>query len=176
MKLAQVAALVCSLASGSALASGERIVILASDRAVRQQLTDTLCVSQECVPPEKILTAGRPDFAKASRERLTAVVVGRLSKSGSACSLELSLLGRGGATRLSRTVPADSAGKVSIIDVVSASSEVITYVERPESKDPKVAKVAKAPVGKGKASRLASRHKVKVVRKVAARTGGRSRG
>jgi len=162
------------VASGAAFASGDRIIVMSSDPAVRQQLTDTLCVSQECVPAQKFLTAGKTDFAKVAREGLTAVVVGKLNKKGAEYSLEVSVLNRTGATRMSRTVPADPAGKVSIIDVVSASSEVIATVERPENKDPKV---AKAPQGKSK-SRVAMHGKGKAGRKVATRpaAAGRSRG
>lgn len=171
--LVRFAALACTLAAGAALASGDRIVVVSSDAAVRAQLTDTLCVSQECVPAQKFLTGGKLDFGKVAREGLIAVVTGRLNKSGAAYSLEVLVQNRSGATRMSRTVPAGAEGKVSIIDVVSASSEVITVIERPESKDPKV---AKAPQAKAK-SRLAMHGKSKVGRKVATRpASGRSRG
>jgi len=172
-RLARLVAVACTLASGAAMASGDRIVVMSSDAAVRAQLTETLCVSQECVPAQKFMTAGKTDFAKVAREGLTAVVVGKLNKAGAKYSLEVVVLNRSGATRMSKTVPADSSGKVSIIDVVSASSEVIAVVERPESKDPKVAKVSQS---KSK-SRFAQHGKGKVGRKVATRAasarGGR---
>jgi carbon monoxide dehydrogenase subunit G len=170
-RLARIAAVATTFAAGAALASGDRIIVVSSDAAVREQLTETLCVSQECVPAQKFLTAGKADFAKVAREGLTAVVTGRLSKSGAAYSLEVLVQNRAGATRLSRTVPANSEGKVSIVDVVSAASQVITVIEQPESKD---VKVAKAPQGK---TRVAQHAKGKVGRKVATRPAtGRSRG
>ena len=179
MKLLTLAAVGCTLASTGALAAGEHIVVLASDPAVQQQLTETLCVSQDCLPSGKVLTGGRPDFAKAAREGVMAVVVGRLNKTGNTCALDVSVLGRAGQTRMSRKVPADPGGKVSIIDVVSASSEVIAVIERPEGKDKPVKELKVAKVGKSKkATRVATHRKgVKVGRKVAARpASGRSRG
>ncbi len=156
------------LLSAVAFGSGERIAVLAADPDVNSQLSGMLCVSEECVDADTLVTAGKPDFAKVAAADLTAVVVGRLVKTGGACTLEVQVLSRTGAERLSRKVPADATGKVSMTAAVTAGSAVIATIERPESQDAKPAKAKKA--------KLATKAK-RSWRKVAARAAsGRGRG
>jgi hypothetical protein len=148
---------------GLAAAAGERIVVLAPTGAtgIRAQLVDTLCVSEDCVAPEKVLSAGRLDWNKVSREHVVAVVTGHAQPSKKGPTVELQVLVQGGKTKLSEKSPLDDANRLAVKDLVTASAGALGAIDS----DAPVKDSAKKASGKA----LAHNGHAKSVKRLAAR-------
>ncbi|MFZ5472135.1 MAG: hypothetical protein ACOZIN_22110 [Myxococcota bacterium] len=169
--------LLTCLAASPAAASGERIVVLsASQRGAEYaaQLATSLCVSMECVSEARVLSGGRADYAKVSREQVVAVVSSRMVRERGVWGVEVALRNKSGGLVLSTTVPAASDGKLSVTEVVAASAKVISAIEFPpaklqaEAKKSSTKKWAKKSM-KGKSSRYARKRGVHPGRVLASR-------
>lgn len=137
-------------------------MVLGSSRGTEYaaQLSESLCVSMECVPEGRVLSGGRLDLAKVQKERVAAVVLGRMVKAGAGWRVELSVRNAQGATGASTSVPVSSSGKLSVIELMSSSARLISAIENPKAaatgkltqkaKGKKGPKLAKA-VAKGRA-------------------------
>ena len=156
---------------GMAFASGDRIVVLSPTGApqVREQLLQTLCVSEECVAPESVLSGGKLDRAKVAREKVSSVVSGKaLASKKSGAQLQLTVMGQGGKAKHSQKVPLNDENKLAVKELVSASAAAL------ESIDTGIAVKDKAQP-EAKAEKLARHGKAKSARKLAARLHGHER-
>jgi hypothetical protein len=116
---------------GLAFAAGERIVVLAPSGAtgVRAQLVETLCVSEDCVAPEKVLSAGKLDWNKVNREHVVAVVTGHAQPTKKGPTVALQVLAQGGKTKLNEKSPLDDANKLAVKDLVTASAGALAVID-----------------------------------------------
>jgi hypothetical protein len=117
--------------SSAAYAAGDRIVVLAPPGAtgVRAQLTDTLCLSEECVPAEQVLSAGKLDLAKVARLHIGSVITGHALTSKKGPELELSVLATSGKAKLTEKMPLNDTNKLAVKDLVTASAKVLAAVD-----------------------------------------------
>jgi hypothetical protein len=156
---------------GLAGATGERIVVLAPSGAtgIRAQLVETLCVSEDCVAPEKVLSAGKLDWNKVNREHVVAVVAGHAQPTKKGPTVALEVLSPGGKAKMSEKSPLDDANKLSVKDLVTASAQALAAID---SDAP-----AKEPGTKASGKALAQRGHAKSVKRLAARPhAGHARG
>jgi hypothetical protein len=117
--------------SSAANAAGDRIVVLAPPGAtgVRAQLTETLCLSEECLPAEQVLSAGRLDLAKVARLHIGYVVTGHAMPSKKGPELELSVLSTNGKARLTEKMPLNDSNKLAVKDLVTASAKALAAID-----------------------------------------------
>jgi hypothetical protein len=145
-------------------ATGNRVVILAPTGAqgVAAQLGDTLCVSEDCVAADRVLSAGKLDWAKVSRENVASVIVGHAVASKKGPEVELSVLAAGGKVKCSDRAPLNDDNKLAVKDLVTASAAVLEGIDSDgPSKD----------AAPAKAKALAAHHAhAKPLRHFAART------
>jgi hypothetical protein len=119
------------MAATPAWAVGERI-ILPTGTPFSEQIRDTLCISMECVADGK--------------SGLDATVTGKVVKAKKGQQVELQVISPTGAVKATVKAPASENGRMSSMDLVAATSAVITAIEAPEPKA-KAAPAAK-PVAK----------------------------
>jgi hypothetical protein len=144
LRIAVLATLITSVA---AHASDERIAVVGTDPAL-EQLRESVCISEQCV-----FSAARPDWTRAAKEKLVAVVTARQVRN----QLEISVHEADGDVRFTRSAPLNDAGRLSVTDLMTASAAVVHAIEFPaEAK----AKASAEPV---------SPRKAKPTRKVATR-------
>lgn len=127
-------ALGLSLVAAPAWAAGERISIVAPAGAeFGAQLAETLCISEECIPAEKVVTAHGPDWRRVQEARVDSVVEGRLVREAKGFFVELSVFSATGRLELRKMVPSSATGKLSVTELVGASSKVLRAIEFPNS-------------------------------------------
>ena len=95
------------LISVPAWAVGEHIAVTGP---AREQLSETLCISMECVP-------GSSDFTVSSK------LVG--------AQMELSVVGPDGRVRLSLKAPLNGNGRLASSEVMTATSQLVHAIETP---------------------------------------------
>lgn len=138
---------------GAAFATGERIVVLSPSGApgVQAQLTETLCLSEDCVAPEKVLSAGKLDWGKVAREHVASVVTGHGQVAKGKAQLEMTVLGASGKPRLVRRAPLGETNKLAVGDLVTLSASALGVIDDPKAKDlkPEEHRPAKALAHKG---------------------------
>jgi hypothetical protein len=161
-------------ASTSAWAAGDRIVVLAPPGAtgVRAQLTETLCLSEECVAPEQVLSAGKLDLAKVARQHVVAVVTGHAVSTKKGPQLELLVLAPTGKAKLSEKVDLNDSNRLAVNVLVTASAKTMAAIDgsemaREESGDGQVA--AQKPASKPHHKALAKQMRVKASHRLASR-------
>lgn len=113
-----------------AWAVGEHIAVTGP---AREQLSETLCISMECV-------AGAHDYT------VTSKVVG--------AQMELKVLGPDNGVRLTLKTPLNGNGRLASSDAMTATSQLVHAIETPFV--PKAAALEKKPVKKS--AKLAKRH------------------
>lgn len=118
----------CLLAS-PAWAVDDRIVIVPAKGEFVAQLQETLCISEQCLPETAAMAGERVDFAKVQREGLDAVVSGRVEKDKEGHFVQLTVRNRSGSVKLEHRLACDANGRVSVVDVVAATSKVLKTVE-----------------------------------------------
>jgi hypothetical protein len=138
-----------AVTAAPAWAVGERIIIPSAAQPFGDQLKDTLCVSMDCVQDK---SAG-----------LDATVTGKVLKGKKGDQVELNVISSTGAVKATVKAPLADNGRISSMDLVTATSAIIAAIEGPEPKakaaaadkpaPTKTAKVAK----KGKPVRLAAK-------------------
>lgn len=100
-------AVVCLLIPGMALAEKISVAPFKGPGAdvVRTQISSGLCDSgaATCVPPAKVTKAGKPDWAKAKKEKIDWFVTGTVKAKGAKHTLELQVMGKPGAPKLKKS-------------------------------------------------------------------------
>lgn len=95
--------------------------------SVRKQLGAVLCVDYECVPPSRIRTAGKIDFAKVEAQKVAGIVAGTVAtarKGGQ--RLELALLTRSLSPVWGRIYPLTGEGILSRDSAMDLAQELAT--------------------------------------------------
>lgn len=145
-RTARTAIVLLAMAATPAWAVGERI-ILPKGAPFAEQIKDTLCISMECVADGK--------------SGLDATITGKVIKGKKGQQqVELQVLSATGAVKATVKAPANETGRLSSMDLVAATSAVITAIEAPEPKTKAAApasKVAKTEKKKAKQLRLAAK-------------------
>ena len=150
------------LTSVSALA-GEKIAVVATGLDAQAQLDEVLCVSQNCVATEKVVTAGRIDGKKLSQQDVKFTVIARREKRG----LEVQVKDASGNLRYTENVDAGAGGKIRVGALVSLAAKIIDSIENDAPM--KVAKLTRKPALSKKAVAKAKRLAKKNAKKFAAR-------
>lgn len=119
---------------GAALAAGDRIVVMAPAGAtgIRAQLTETLCLSEDCVAPEQVLSAGKLDMGKVGRQHVTAVVTGHAIPSKKGPEVELQVIAPSGKAKMSEKLPLNETNKLAVKDLVTASAQLLSSIDGSE--------------------------------------------
>ena len=119
-----------ALMAAPAWAVGERIIIPSAAQPFGDQLKDTLCISMDCV--------------KDKSNGLDATVTGKMLKGGKkGDQVELTVISPTGAVKATVRAPVGDNGRISSMDLVTATSAIIAAIEGPEPKE-KAAKAEKA--------------------------------
>lgn len=121
-RLVILAVLACAAVPAFA---GERIAVVATGLEAQAQLDEVFCVSQTCIPAEKVLTGGRVDSKKLQRERVKYTVVAAREKKG----LLVQLKDRDGKVRYEQEVDAGVGGKISVGPLVTLAANMINSIE-----------------------------------------------
>jgi hypothetical protein len=169
-----LAALVVPAVAG---ATGDKIVILAPSGApaVRAQLSETLCVSEDCVAPDRVLSAGKLDWGKAAREGVSSVVIGHAIAAKSGPQVELQVLGAGGKVKHSEKVALNEDNKLSVSTLVTASAVALESID--SGAPAKAFAKDDAPAKPSAKTKVAAHHaRSKQTRRLAARPHGAARG
>ncbi len=121
-------ALASLLAAPSALA-GARISVLpfkgTKANSSRAQIYFPLCEKAECVAVDKASSKGRPDLAKARKNRIDGLLVGTVVKAKKKLTLELKLVGPRGESLLKKSYALLPNGKLAPKQVSQAISGVL---------------------------------------------------
>ncbi len=90
----------------------------------RGQLLEELCATADCVAPEKVTTAGRPDWRKAKKERVNVFVVGKATKVKAKRTLDLKVLKGAGAPKFHKVYVLDAKGRLDARTLPLASAAI----------------------------------------------------
>jgi hypothetical protein len=140
-----------AVTAAPAWAVGERIIIPSAAQPFGDQLKDTLCISMDCV--------------KDKSQGLDATVAGKILKGAKkGDQVELTVISSTGAVKATVKAPLADNGRISSMDLVTATSAIIAAIEGPEPKakaaaadKPEPTKTAKAAKKGGKQLRLAAK-------------------
>jgi len=111
---------------------------------VRAQLTETLCLSEECVAPDRVLSGGKLSWEKVAREHVVAVVQGHASNGKAGAQMQVEVLRADGHTAWADTLALNDANRLSVKDLVSASAAALGVIDNPASAQPARVKKARA--------------------------------
>jgi hypothetical protein len=119
-----------ALVAAPAWAVGEKIILPSEAQPFASQIKDTLCVSMDCVADK---SGG-----------LDATVTGKLIKAKKGqTEVELQVVSSTGAVKATVKAPVNDQGRISSMDLVTATSAMIAAIEGPEPKAKKVEPAAK---------------------------------
>lgn len=124
------------LGGSPAQAAGSKVSVMPFSgpraAALRGQVVEALCKEFDCLPQTKVVVKGKPDWKRAKKEGLGAVVTGHVVKVKKKLRVEVSVLTGAGKPAWKKTLPVGAGGKLEASGLAGLRSAVEAHVRREE--------------------------------------------